>query len=105
MVCSTKCASIYKKNKGIKKVSEKRKIENKVYLDLRKIYLNKPENKICPITGEKTTEIHHKKGRIGDLLNDTRFWMAVSRKGHQIIENNPEWAKKYGYSLNRINNE
>ena len=88
--------------KPIKKVSDKRKIENAKYLVLRIEFLGKPENQKCPITGKPTTDVHHMKGRIGSLLLDTRYWIALSREGHKFVEENPEWAKKNGYSLNRL---
>jgi len=86
----------------IPKVSEKRKIDNLKYSAQRIVFLGKPENKICPITGWPTTEIHHKKGRIGELFLDERYWIALSREGHQYVEENPEWAKENGYSLDRL---
>lgn len=92
----------FKKLKPIPKVSKKRKIENAKYTVLRIEFLSKPENQICPITGKKTTEIHHKKGRIGALLLDTRYWLAVSREGHRMIEENPIWAKENNFSLDRL---
>ena len=94
----------YEKSK-IAKRSKKRIAQEKIYSQLRKAFLNKKENKICPITNERTTEIHHKKGRIGDLLIDTRYWIALSRTGHIFIEQNPEWAKENGYSLSRLEND
>ncbi|WP_262885687.1 hypothetical protein [Myroides sp. LoEW2-1] len=42
------------------------------------------------------------KGRVGSLFLDTRYWLAVSREGHRMIEENPKWAKEKGYSLNRL---
>jgi hypothetical protein len=92
-----------KKNKYvIKKVSKKRSGENAIYLQKRLVFLSLPENQVCPITKEQTTEVHHKKGRIGKLFLDEKLWLAVSRKGHQWIEMNPEKAKELGYSLNRL---
>lgn len=88
--------------KPIPKVSAKRKIENREYTIKRLQFLAQPENQKCPITGKQTTDVHHKKGRVGTLLLDTRFWLAVSREGHKQIEENPEWAKENNYSLNRI---
>lgn len=96
------CKSKAKKPKKIKPVSEKRKAENLVYSELRRVFLNRPENKVCPITGQPTTDVHHRKGRIGKLLLDTKYWLAVSREGHQKIEENPEWAYAMGYSLKRL---
>jgi hypothetical protein len=65
-----------------------------------KIFL--AENPVCPVTGGKATQVHHKKGRIGKLLMDKRFWLAVSDEGHRKIELNPEWAKEMGYSISRL---
>jgi len=86
----------------IKKVSEKRKLEDIEYKRLRLEFLSKPENKICPIMKTETTDIHHKKGRIGKLYLETTFWIALSREGHRMVEENPEWAKEQGYSLDRL---
>ena len=94
-----------KEFKPIPKISQKRKIENAKYIVLRIEFLGKKENQICPITGKKTTEIHHKKGRVGSLFLDVRYWLAVSREGHKKIEENPVWAKKEGYSLSRLSKE
>ena len=93
--------SVYK----IPKVSQKRKIENLKYSVLRTEFLGKKENQICPITKKPTTDIHHKKGRVGSLFLDTKYWIALSREGHKFVEENPEWAKENGYSLNRLSDE
>lgn len=99
--------------KPLPKVSKKRAVENAKYTAKLIVFLGKPENQKCPVTGQQTTECHHKMGRVGfadswarinniPLLLDERFWLAVSRKGHERIELNPEWAKENGYSLNRL---
>lgn len=93
-----KLTPIYK----IPPVSKKRKVENAQYSVLRIEFLSKPENQICPITGWPTCDIHHKKGRVGSLFLDTKYWVALSREGHQFVEENPEWAKENGYSLDRL---
>lgn len=93
-----KLKSLYK----IPKVSDKRKVDNAKYLVLRIEFLGKPENQKCPITGKPTTDVHHSKGRIGSLLLDTRYWIALSREGHKQVEENPDWAKENGYSLDRL---
>ena len=54
--------------KPIPKVSKKRQIQNLQYSVLRTEFLGKKENQICPITGKPTTDIHHKKGRVGELF-------------------------------------
>lgn len=84
---------------AIKKLSTKRAAQQREYLKRRAAFL---EGKTCPVTGEQATEIHHKKGRIGELLTDETYWLAVSRQGHRQIEERPEWAKENGYSLSRL---
>ncbi len=111
--CSSACKFKYgppvnlklKPMKPIPKVSKKRQIQNLQYSVLRTEFLGKKENQICPITGKPTTDIHHKKGRVGELFLDTKYWVALSREGHRFVEENPEWAKEKGYSLNRLTDE
>ncbi|KPE51003.1 hypothetical protein [Chryseobacterium indologenes] len=101
--------------KPIRKVSKKQAIIDAKYIAAKIQFMGKIENKICPVTGQETTDVHHKMGRIGfadqwarinnvPLLLDSRFWLAVSREGHRQIEENPTWAKEMGYSLNRLTN-
>lgn len=87
-----------KKLYKIKARSNKRIKEEKIYETVKKIFL---VGKICPITGGPATQVHHKKGRIGKLLYDVRFFLGVSDEGHKYIEANPEFAYKNGYSLLR----
>jgi len=91
--------------KPIPKFSKKRQIENAKYSVLRIEFLSKKENQICPISGNPTTDIHHKKGRLGSLFLDTNHWVALSREAHKFVEENPIWAKENGYSENRLSNE
>ena len=88
--------------KPIQKISKKREKESREYTIKRLKFLAQPENHRCPVTGERATEIHHKAGRTGSLYLDENNWLAVSRNGHRKIEENPEWAKENGYSLNRL---
>lgn len=46
-----------------------------------------------------TTDIHHKAGREGKLLNDERHWLAVSRAGHDFIHQNPGIARAHGWLI------
>ncbi len=43
-----------------------------------------------------STEIHHKRGRNGELLLDERYWLAVSSENHTWIHNNIAEARKLG---------
>ena len=70
--------------------------------------------KKCAVFPDKQAiDVHHKQGRVGyadewareqdiPLLLDERFWLPVSRDGHTKIEMNPDWAKKKGFSLDRL---
>lgn len=76
-----------KKPKPIPKESAKRKIENKAYKTLRKVYLeNHPfcEVKMKGCT-KKATEIHHDQGR-GIKLNDVESFVAICRSCHMLVE-------------------
>lgn len=50
-------------------------------------------NSVCPVTGEPTTDIHHRFGRRGKLCNWQPGWLAVSRKGHLYIHAHPLIAR------------
>lgn len=86
----------------IRKLSKKRAIQNKEYLELRLEYLT--EHQFCEIEecSNEATTIHHKKGRIGNLLTDTSNFLGVCMPCHTKIELNPIWAKKQGYSKSRL---
>jgi hypothetical protein len=103
------CDSCYKVEfptviKGKKKpniISQKQKERNKKYLELRYNYLR--ANPICEVEGctHAASEVHHKRGRIGDALYSD--FLAVCHDCHVRIEENPEWAKEHGYSISRLN--
>lgn len=99
---SLKPVKIKEIGKPIPRRSKKRTVQELQYNADVKVFLGKPENRICPVTGQQTNQVHHKKGRIGSLLLDQRYWLAVSPEGHRQIENNPIWAKEKGYSLDRL---
>lgn len=95
-----------KKPTKLKHETKKRGKENLEYLRKRKEFLSLPENEFCAVfPWLRSTEIHHKKGRIGKLLTDERHFLAVSHEGHRKIENNPEWAYEMGYSIRRTNDK
>ena|SRR5690348_8807137 len=94
-----------KKPKPISIRSVKRAAEEKLYLKKKKEYLTahiRCEVKCCNRVSE---DVHHRRGRVGKLLYDERFFLAVCRLHHTEIEINPDWAIKNGYSLKRLNNE
>ena len=86
------------KRTKIKPRSKKREAENKVYLMLREKFLR--DNPNCAVFPNLlSTEVHHKysgKDRAKYfLVVDT--WLAVSRKGHNSIHDNPEISRVLGF--------
>lgn len=57
----------------------------------------------CPVVetilGERllVDQVHHVRGRLGPLLLDKRYWLAVSGPGHWWIGRNPAEAAKRGW--------
>lgn len=89
------------KPQGINKVSKKRSNELAEYTHKRKIFLK--DNPRCAVYPKlMATDVHHKKGRVGSLFLDEKFWLPVSRLGHKWVEENPEEAINKGFSLLRL---
>lgn len=95
----------YSKNPvKISKKSNKQKVMEQSYSLVRKAFLLKNLKCQADLPGctNQSTEVHHKKGRIGNLLIDTKFFLAVCRNCHEIIENQPNLAKDLGLSESRL---
>ena len=92
-----------KPRKPIPKVSAKQLENLKKYRKVRDEFM---ANKTCEAKLKgctiKATELHHAKGKIGELLTDKRYFKALCRNCHSFIEVHPEFAKENGFSLNRI---
>lgn len=87
------------KQSPIKRTSNTMVEKLKEYSRLKKEFI---KGKTCPEYPNLPVEdIHHMRGREGSLLLDTRYWMAVSRKAHIKITNNPAWARSKGYNLKK----
>lgn len=77
-------------------ISKSRAKQVKLYSKLRKIHLL--EVRVCEACRSRpATEIHHKRGRIGELLNDRTHWLSVCRICHNLIHRAPKWAAQQGY--------
>lgn len=100
-----------KPHKPIKKVSDKRSVENLQYSADRIVFLGKKENKVCFIDGcnKEATTVEHIAGRKGfyddwarenniSLFLDQRFWRPCCHAHNLELENNPEMSKKYQLS-------
>lgn len=94
------------KKKSIAPRSQKRSIQESLYSLRRKIFLqNHPmcQAHLPQVCTSVSTDIHHMKGRIEDLLLDETHWLSVCRGCHYYIEMRPEAAKELGFSINRLN--
>lgn len=114
--CSYGCAKACqkptdKKPVPIKKVSEKRKLEDIVYKSERIKFLMLDANKICFIDecNQPSTTIEHIAGRKGyaddwardnniSLYIDKRYWRGCCLHHNLALENDPELSKKYQIS-------
>jgi hypothetical protein len=102
-ICNTKAVEVKEKPryKKIRYRTAKRAREESKYQVRRIIFLlNNPKCAVFPQL--RATEVHHQKGRIGDLLLDERFWLPVSQKAHDKITRESAWAEENGYTLSRL---
>lgn len=91
------------KPKGMKRVSDKRKEENEAWEQARKEHL--AENPMCAFPGckKEADSVHHKKGRIGALLTDKRYFVSLCWiPHHKWVEEHPREAKEMGLSFDRL---
>lgn len=80
----------------MRKVSDKRKREGKVYAKKRLDFLL--THIMCEVGGcnQRATQVHHRFGRYKFYLDEST-WMAVCPRCHTYIETNREWSKERGY--------
>ncbi len=58
----------------------------------------------CEVCNDRlATELHHKRGRVGDDMIDPNYALGVCPRCHRKITTNPEWAYQNGYSAYRVN--
>ena len=99
------------KYRPIKKVSDKKALQDIIYKSERIKFLSLPENKICFIDGcnKLADTIEHIMKRKGfadkwakdnniSLYLDQRFWKPCCNAHNLELENNSELSKKYQYS-------
>lgn len=55
--------------------------------------------KVCR---KATTDVHHTKGKIGELLFDVRWFLPVARVCHNWINDHPDEAEAMGLSFSRL---
>lgn len=99
---SNKTAQEPKKAKPIAKVSSKQLDRLKAYKKVRDKFLK--ENLYCeyPNCNSMEVQLHHGRGRCGDLLTDVTHFHALCDTHHRLIELEPNLAKELGLSGNRL---
>lgn len=85
----------------IKPVAPKRAGQLQEYSKLRKEYL--ALYPVCEVEECQvpSTEVHHQRGKEGDRLLDTNYFMAVCREHHQYYTTNSAEAFEKGISIKR----
>lgn len=98
----------------IKKKSESLSQAKKHYKKAREEFLsthNSCEVKIpgCLIPNDSYSnegmQVHHKKGRLGNLLWDKRYFLAICANCHRFITDHNEIAMSNGWSLSRLSED
>lgn len=85
-----------KRGSRLNQVSDRQRERKKAYKIVREDYLF--HNLRCERCIKSfASDIHHKKGRIGDNLFDHTTFMAVCRPCHAYIEAHPAEAKAKGW--------
>ena len=88
----------------MRKVSKKQSANLRQYKKVREAYLESNPN--CEAKTSNCTyiaqEIHHVRGRCGNLLQDDSNFLSVCRNCHVWIENNVKEAKELGFSKSRL---
>ena len=75
-----------KPKKKIRSLSIKRERQNALYLKKRKAYLT--EHPLCELKYDgcfgRATDIHHTRGRLGELLTDEQYFCSACRYCHHL---------------------
>lgn len=90
-----------KTGKKLNPFSQRGKQRNESYRQVRKEYLEEKDY-ACEVCGVYATDIHHKKGR-GKNLCEKESFLAVCRKCHTRIHDNPAWARENNYLIYEYN--
>ncbi len=87
----------------IKRRSDKRAKQERLYNKLRDKFLE--DNPVCmfPKCESEQVELHHARGRCGDLLTDVSTFRSLCHHHHVYCEMNPDVAKEWGLSESRLN--
>lgn len=101
-----------KKPRRLRQKSSNQRRREARYMVVRNLYLrNHPHCEVCvkmatlldcsSYTILPSREVHHRKGKIGELFFDVKFFLAVCRGHHDAIGREPAWAKRHGFIVDR----
>lgn len=72
--------------RSINRISASMEKKLRIYIKQKRVFLK--ANPICQVCKRsKSVDVHHKHGRIGDLLLDVTTWLAVCHQDHIMIHN------------------
>lgn len=88
----------------IRKVSAKKASLNAKYKRIRDSWIVDHTVCMARLKGCQyhATDVHHKAGKVGDLLTDTDHWLPVCRKCHTWITEHSREAIELGLSERRV---
>jgi hypothetical protein len=84
-----------KRKARINPISPKKKEINAEYNKRKRIHLRAFPN--CKRCGEKGTDLHHSRGRTGQLLIMAEFFQTLCFACHRWVHDNPKEAAKTGF--------
>lgn len=90
------------KSKRIKPISDKQLVMLAEYRLVRDKYFK--DNPICEFKGCYSTELtlHHRAGKIGDLLTDSRYFCSLCFEHHRWVHDNDFEARELGLLVSRL---
>lgn len=93
---------LVRKGKPIRKVSDKRAKELRIYEKEKALFFEEVTSCQFPGCEIEYQTLHHAKGRIGDNLTNREFFRCLCPIHHQWVEENPAEAKMMGLSADRL---
>lgn len=92
------------RSRRINRVSNRQQVLNAQYERTKQDWWPTVAGSLCPVMmaifGKRRRverKPHHIYGRLGALLCDTRYWLAVSAEGHRFIHDNEDMAREHGW--------
>lgn len=74
------------------------------YTAAKRLFLERhPWCKVCEMLNringsiERSTDIHHTRGRLGTLLLHEPWWVPCCRACHDYVGRHPGWAREHGF--------